>query len=84
MKQEPCKYADLGCTQLISFIDMPSTKRMPVHAEPTRRLTADLLPKGIYYTEEGTRYTHETAPLNVDVYLSHWGNCPGAEKARKK
>lgn len=75
-----CRY----CPQELYFIDLPGGKRTPVHPKPVRRMGSAPLPKGTYYTIQGERYLHHEVPNGIDVFLSHWGNCPGAKEARKK
>lgn len=86
MEPVACKYADLGCKQMLIFLVMPvSQKRMPVHAEPIVRESVDqILPKGTYYTAEGLSHKHDLAPVGIELYIPHWGHCVGAEIARKK
>jgi len=79
MNGKECKF----CPTIIGWLKTQKGKWTAVEANPIKRMGSDPLPRGKYYTTFGELFDANDVPNGVDVYRSHWGDCPGAEKARK-
>jgi hypothetical protein len=71
------------CNTLLNFIRTPEGKITPVDAKKQRRSGSAPLLKGKYYDGVGNQYTEDQVPNGIDVWRSHWGDCPGRDEARK-
>jgi hypothetical protein len=78
LRQKPCDY----CPAMISWIETPAGRRVPVEAEPVMRHGSDPLPKGKYFDAAGNCYSEHDAPCKWELYRSHWADCPGRDRAR--
>lgn len=81
MKQQQCKY----CPQMIMWVETAKNhKPMCVELPTVIRHGSEPPPTASYYDEQGNYYKAEDVPVKMQVYRAHWGNCPGADKARKR
>lgn len=55
----------------------------PVDEKRLRRTGSAPMLKGKYYDTQGNLYTEDQVPCGIDVWRSHFGDCPGRDEARK-
>lgn len=67
-----CDYCDTH----IFFARTPKLRDMPLEAKPLRCYTVPPLGPG--------ETKHRCEPLELTVFLPHWGRCPGADEARRR
>lgn len=77
-----------SCGKTITFIRMPSGKMMPCNAT-LRPYKAEEGGTTTIITRDGKCIKGELVPDNDPQktglgYIPHWGDCPGANKMRKK
>jgi hypothetical protein len=66
------------------MIMTPNRKWHPVAAHPVKRMGSAPLDKGKYLDANGDMYDESSVPNGIQVWRSHWGDCPGAKEARRK
>lgn len=75
-----CRY----CRAPILFIETRKGRQTPVGSQEFTRQGLEALPPGRYFSDSGDCYDAAAVPAGLIVFRSHWSDCPGADKARKK
>lgn len=71
MKTTRCR----RCDAEIAFVLTPKNRRMPVNAKSVTRNDTEPLSRGKYVDRYGTLYNENTAPVKVELWKAHWGDC---------
>jgi hypothetical protein len=80
-----CDYCDLPLIMLPRWNHKKQKETIvPCEEKEYVRDGSDPLPKGIYFDVHGKSCNEENAPCKVVLLRSHWSECPGADKARRK
>lgn len=80
-KVKPCRF----CSVPLIWIETAKTgKHCPVEVPPVVRNGSEPPLEAKYFDIKGNFYHAHNVPMKTEVFVSHWGNCPGAEKARRR
>jgi hypothetical protein len=82
MKKQQCRYCPREITMVLTA---KNQKWTPVELPGTIRHGSEPPEPGAYYDANGNFYAKaDEVPCKVEVFRSHWGECPGRDAARKK
>lgn len=73
-----------SCGVSLRWIPTKTGKMMPATVAAMVRDGADLPPGGNYIDDAGAIYLAADVSCKVHVYRTHWQDCPGGDKFRRK
>jgi len=80
MSNSTCK----SCGVSLRWIPTKTGKMMPASVASFVRNGSEVPPEGSYVDDAGEIFNAPDVPCKVHVYRTHWQDCPGGDKFRRK